>query len=182
MPKYVLIHGFMSNETNAWYPWFKKTIEARGDDVTVFSMPNASRPKVNEWIDFMKKNINWIDIEDTIFVGHSLGTITILNYLSDVGIKPYGVALVSGFYEPVTKYQFVKPFTEWPLNWELLKSIDNKLVLTTKTDSIVNWQASKSLADQWEAEFICLEDGGHFMEKEGCFELPILLESLDKFK
>ncbi len=45
-------------------------------------MPNALEPKVEEWVEYLSSNINVCD-ENTFFVAHSLGCVTLLRYLQN---------------------------------------------------------------------------------------------------
>src|SRR3989338_4452907 len=81
MPGVFLIHGWEGNPNNHWFPWLSWELKARGWEVNAPQMPNAAKPKVKEWVDFLRDYVGKPD-KDTYFVGHSLGCIAIARYLA----------------------------------------------------------------------------------------------------
>ena len=81
MKKVYLIHGWGGNSSSEpWFSWLKNELDKKNINVIAFDMPNTDDPKIEEWVGYLKKNINDID-EKTYFVGHSIGCQTILRYL-----------------------------------------------------------------------------------------------------
>lgn len=84
MPRVFLIHGWEGRPDNHWFPWLTLELKAEGFEVNAPQMPHADKPKVNEWLKFLKDYVGKPD-KDTYFVGHSLGCITIARYLAEMG-------------------------------------------------------------------------------------------------
>ena len=49
------IHGWEGSPNYGWWPWFKKSLEEKGFEVSVPQMPNAAHPKMDEWLEHLKK-------------------------------------------------------------------------------------------------------------------------------
>lgn len=74
------IHGWEGSPNYGWWPWFKKSLEEKGFEVSVPQMPNAAHPKMDEWLAHLKAIVGKPD-KNCFFVGHSLGCITILRFI-----------------------------------------------------------------------------------------------------
>ena len=90
MKRVFLIHGWEGKPDNHWFPWLALELKAdfsahggpaSGWEVNAPQMPNAAEPKVSEWLSFLKDYVGRPD-EETFFVGHSLGCITVARYLA----------------------------------------------------------------------------------------------------
>jgi len=100
MKTVLLIHGWLSTPKMHFFPWLKKELETRGYTVVAPQMPNPALPKRAEWLATLSDMLHAIDRpEETILLGHSLGTLTILHYLNEIhqGAAFPHVVLCSGF-------------------------------------------------------------------------------------
>ena len=75
-----LIHGWEGRPENEWRPWLKNELEKRGLQVFVPAMPDTANPMMDKWVPHLTQTVGTPD-ENTYFVGHSVGCITILRYL-----------------------------------------------------------------------------------------------------
>ena len=178
--KIYLIHGYTASSESNWFPNFKKELENYDIDISILNMPNSQNPKLNEWIVYMDNSIKEYD-ENTIFIGHSLGCVTILNFLSNNSSKKIkGLFLISGFIEdtPIPELlEFVKP----ELNYdEIIKLTRNRLVISAKDDDIINYEYSQVLAERLESKFILLDKGKHFIDRDNFTEFPLLIGEVKK--
>ena len=103
MPKRAfIIHGYHSFPQEAWLPWLKAELEARGYAAFLPAMPHPDRPTIPEWIGFITKLVGEPD-ENTVIVGHSLGCQAVLRYLETLGVAGKSVGktvLVGGTFPP----------------------------------------------------------------------------------
>ena len=96
----ILVHGWMSRPQMHFFPWLKKELEARGFEVAAPQMPNPALPKRDEWLATLDQAVSEIDDpSQTILLGHSLGTLTILHYLNTFEKGPAfpHIILTAGF-------------------------------------------------------------------------------------
>ncbi len=75
-----IIHGWEGSPQGDWFPWLKKELETKSFVVEVPIMPDTMHPTLEGWLGHLKK-ITGEPNENTYFIGHSLGVITILRYL-----------------------------------------------------------------------------------------------------
>lgn len=175
-----IVHGFAANANKHWFNWLKTELEKdKNISVKVLNMPNSEAPNLQEWLNTLKKEAGKVD-ENTYFVGHSLGCITILRYLSSLdsknALKIGGVVLVSGFYEKLKILPQLDSFVSVPLDFERLsKVINERFVISARDDEIVPTTLSNNLADKLQATFIQTPKGKHFMDREGVTTMPLVL-------
>lgn len=173
-----IIHGYTAAADSNWFPYLKKKLENDYVEVKILSMPNSQNPKLTEWINYMENKITDFN-EKSIFIGHSLGCVTILNFLNkNVSKKIGGLFLISGFIEktPIPELlEFVKP----KLNYnELIKITDKRIVISAKDDDIINYEYSQTLAEKLDSKFILLEKGKHFIDRDDFTEFPLLVKEI----
>ncbi|WP_103068735.1 RBBP9/YdeN family alpha/beta hydrolase [Aquimarina sediminis] len=175
--KIYVIHGYTASAEANWYSYLKNELDNEKVEVIVLDMPNSHKPILKEWIDHIEKSIGLYD-QNSIFIGHSLGCVTILNYLNSKEIK--GLFLISGFVEktPITELEeFILP----KLNYDKIKKLTiNRMVITAKDDDIVPYYYSQTLAERLEAQCILLDEGKHFIDRDGYTTFPYLVQEIKK--
>ncbi len=124
--------------------------------------------------------------ENTYFIGHSVGCITILRYLEALkkGEKVGGVVLVAGFGHDL-EYEGYKgelsSFFKTPVDWEEIKKHCNKFIaIHSDDDPWVPLEHNSLFRDRLGAKTIVEHNMKHFSEDDGINELPIALESVLK--
>lgn len=181
MKKYhiYIVHGYTASSTANWYPSFKDELNNIAK-VTVLDMPNPMQPDFNEWVNHLEKNIDK-NHNEIILIGHSLGCVTILNYLNYHkinGIK--SIFLISGFVEE-TPIPALSKFIDPPLNYDhLIQKIPNRMAISAIDDDIVPYSYTKKMADKLKAEFTLLNEGKHFIDRDGIVEFPYLINEVKK--
>lgn len=182
-----IIHGYNASPINHWFPWLKEKLIQNEVSAEILSMPTPSRPKVNEWVNALVSNIHDCG-KNTFFVAHSLGTITLLKYLENYNInqKVGGIVLVSGFAEPlpifnqISEFQQLAGFTENEIDFEHIKKVtQNRIIIASDNDPIVPEKSSRNLAEHINSQYHLIREGGHFLESDGCLELPVVYEVLN---
>ncbi|MCD6229864.1 MAG: alpha/beta hydrolase [Candidatus Diapherotrites archaeon] len=53
--KAFIIHGWEGFPEEGWFPWLKQQLENNGFTVCVPEMPDTKHPKINEWVNTIKK-------------------------------------------------------------------------------------------------------------------------------
>lgn len=176
----VIVHGWGSNPNNNWYPWLKSKFEGRVD-VIIPEMPNSQNPKCNEWISYLNKILPQ-PTKNTLYIGYSLGSITVLNYLHLLKLSKLSIAgyiLVAGFdvffpIEPEGSTNLVD-FTSIPLDHNYLVGITNhRGLIISSNDPVVPVDISLNLSEKLTAESILIENAGHFSADDGYTEFEEL--------
>ena len=178
--KIILVHGYLATPQDNWFPHFKKFIEQLLDvSVVIPAMPNSSSPDFHSWLIHLRETINIID-DRTIFVGHSLGCVTILSFLEKYfpEQKIKGLYLVSGFVENTPLPQ-LSGFVKEKLNFHrLTRNAAIRVVISAVDDTIVPHKYSLELSERMDAEFILLSQGKHFIAQDGFTEFPELITKI----
>lgn len=176
-----IIHGYDSSPRKNWFLWLESELKKYGDiKVAILDLPDSQNPNLNLWIQILRQAIS--PSKQTFLVGHSLGCITILQYLQTLDcVEIGGVVLASGFAKALPSLPLLDSFTHTPLDYSKLKAmIHKRVVLSAKDDSIVPTTLSKELAQNLGADFIQTQEGGHFMDSDGFRTFPLALEKLAK--
>ena len=192
-----IIHGYGARPSDNWFPWLKEKLEKKGFDSIVPQMPDTDNPTLKKWLPHLQSLVGQCD-ENTFFVGHSLGTITILKYLESLpeSEKSGGVVLVGGFSETIGAEK-LSSFTAKSLDYEKVKHTlsmrsqargtndnkksENKIIAIHSTDDqSVPYKFAEIIRDKLGAELITLRGAGHINKKSGYIQLPQALESILK--
>ncbi len=177
-----VVHGYMASPEHHWFPWLQKTLASDGVHVAVLPMPQSDNPQAGAWDAVLRERIGEVD-ENTYFVAHSLGCITVLKYLSGLpeGKRIGGVILVSGFSEPLERLPKLNEFVEERYAPDkIIRMTNHRFVIAARDDKIVPYELSRSLSRELQATLITLDEGGHFMESDGFTELPVVHETLSE--
>ena len=83
MKKAYLVHGWMGNPNNCWFPCLKEKLEELNFEVIIPQMPNPGEPKIETWVPHLQEIAKDAD-EESIFIGHSIGCQTILRFLEKI--------------------------------------------------------------------------------------------------
>lgn len=184
-----IIHGFQANPASHWFPWLKRQLNRRHITAHILSMPHPSDPKHSEWVAHLQERVN-TPPEHTYFVAHSLGCIMLLSYLANTtdDVPFGGMVLVSGFYEPLPPIPTLSPqLTEelshlkhLPFHFDQLRhKINHVACVSSSNDSIVPTEFSQRLAQKLNAPHYLIDNGGHFLDREGFTKLPMVDQLLE---
>jgi len=182
-PRLFIIHGYTAGPHHHWFDWLKAEAEASGMTVTVPALPDSLNPEDNAWQAAMKECTGTVD-DQTWFVGHSLGCITILRYLNQqpAGQNAAGVIMVAGFSEPLSTLPELNAFMSSPLDASrIVQQVPQRAVIASLNDDIVYPELSLRLSQQLNAPFYALPEHGHFLARHGITELPLVMQLLTRF-
>lgn len=183
-----VVHGWDRGPDKDWMPWAKRELERRGFEVILLSMPDPDYPKINTWVEHLRKEVGKPS-ENTILVGHSIGCQTILRYLENLpeGQKVDRVICVAGWFSLTPEATpsdeektIVKPWIETPMDLEKIRSKANSFAaIFSDNDPYVPYEENSEIYKKKLGAEIILQKGmGHFSEDTGATELPVLLHVL----
>lgn len=175
MKKVYVTHGYTADPTRNWFPWLKKEVENLGIECECLAMPDSNAPNPHAWLEHHKRTLKLN--EETVLIGHSLGCIALLNYLAVTQQKVNTAIFVSGFYEKLSTLPALDSFATFYANQTACLPVKS-YVISALNDEIVPHQYSDRLAQYLQADYIRLPQGGHFIDRDGVTELPIVLEQL----
>ncbi len=181
MPKRVVIaHGWADDPTRGWMAWLREQLSTAGIQVAAPQFPNPKTPEIPAWMRVYNEAVGRPD-EGLVLVGHSLGCLVVLRYLSDLetDIRIAGIVLVAGMAE-IPSWKAPGLFDP-PLDFERAKAIARRRIcLYSDDDDKVLPKRTKHLAELIDAELVLDAGRGHFAGLHGCDELPSALEAIDR--
>lgn len=182
-PRYVLLHGFQGSPKGNFFPWLKTELEQAGAEVFVPELPNSSQPTEEEQVGYVLDHVTFD--ENTVLLGHSLGTVVALKVVEKLKHPIAGLVLVAGFTEP-TFSDHPRPFATtftWQFDWTTIrKSAGSTVVLRGDQDTAVQPAAVQQLADHLKTsvtDAVVRDD--HFCATEEPSVLQALLPSISVF-
>ena len=180
MASVYIVHGYTASSTQNWFPWLREKLGERGVRTVVLDMPDSSAPRKDKWDSWLDQHIEEYD-EETVFAGHSLGCVSLLRFLNrqDEARKVRGIVLVSGFTEPVPTLPMLNPFLEDPINsTKIIRMAKCRTAFTAPNDRIVPSVYTERMAKILAAELRSIENGGHFLDREGFTMFPQVYDEI----
>ncbi len=187
MKKVIIVHGWESSPEDAWLPWLKKELLQRNYQVIVPALPHPEKPKIADWISFLKQEIGLVD-ENTLFIGHSIGAQTILRYLEQLpeGQMVGKLILVAPWltlHELETKeeQEVAQEWLETPINFANVMSHTSEItILLSDDDPWVPLTENKHLFEKnLHARVIVEHAMSHYNREANIVKLPQLLPLIE---
>ncbi|MBI2600584.1 alpha/beta hydrolase [Candidatus Daviesbacteria bacterium] len=178
----IFIHRWDGIPDSDWYPFLKKELSKRGYEALILRMPETDYPKIENWVPKLKEATGEIN-ENTILIGHSMGSQTIMRFLETLpeGQKVGRVIFVAGFITlmGLTEEEKVvaKPWLETPIDLKKVKSkADSFVAIFSDNDPFVPLEENKRVFEEnLGAKVMVQHSMGHFTQNDGVTELPVLL-------
>jgi predicted alpha/beta hydrolase family esterase len=185
-----IIHGWDGAPDHGWYPWLKKKLEDKGFEVHVPAMPDPDEPKIGPWVSALKKEVGKVD-KDTFFVGHSVGCQTIMRFFEnlDDDTKVGGVIFVAPWMHLDAKTieeegeevkEIARPWVETPIDYDKIRKFAKYVCLFSDNDPYVPLSDIDLFEEKLGADTILEYGKGHFMQDDGCNELPFVFDEIMK--
>lgn len=179
MRQIFVLHGYSASIDDHWFLDLKHQIENENTTVTLIPFPDSENPDVDAWQKVLDQQIPKVD-ENTYFVAHSLGVITLLHFLQRHDYQNIGgIILVSGFSGPISDFSSLDGYiTKSKVDTNYFKGIKKKLVYLSDNDDLVPPKLTIELAKEIDAPYITVPNGGHFLGREGYTKFPQVVNSL----
>lgn len=179
MRQIFVLHGYSASIDDHWFLDLKHQIEDENTTVTLIPFPDSENPDAEAWQKVLDQNIPVVN-ENTYFVAHSLGVITLLHFLQKHDYQNIGgMILVSGFSGPISDFSPLDAYiTKSKVNTNYFKNIKKKLVYLSDNDDLVPPKLTIELAKEIDAPYITVPNGGHFLGREGYTTFPQVVNSL----
>ncbi|NUG12696.1 serine hydrolase family protein [Acinetobacter seifertii] len=179
MRQIFVLHGYSASINDHWFLDLKHQIEDEHTAVTLIPFPDSEHPDVDAWQKVLDEQIPNVN-ENTYFVAHSLGVITLLHFLQRHGYQHIGgMILVSGFSGPLSDISPLDTYiAKSKVDTNYFKNIKKKLVYLSDNDDLVPPKLTVQLAKDIDAPYITVPNGGHFLGREGYTAFPQVVNSL----
>ena len=175
--KVIYVHGFGGPKENNWEDWLAVKVRENDFDFIRLSMPSPMYPEVNEWLTYLTAQNIEVD-EDTYFIGHSLGCITIARYLEKLPSNAVagGCVFIAGFCS-LPLIPLLADFCTLPLDFsEVKKHSEAFVVILSDNDHYIPRESSEEFGGKLEARIIVEHNKGHF--EEDVKMLPSVLNTI----
>ena len=184
MAQVIIVHGYTASPEENWFPWIQEKAQQENVSLKVLRLDPSTTPKLEVWDQQMREQIKGID-EDSIFIGHSLGTVAVLHYLSRElkQQKIQQLVLIAGFNGRLGRLDEVNPFIDAAeIDFDLLKQqVAERVVIYSEGDDRVEPEFSLEQADSLDAIVVSAKHQGHFIDSEGCTDLPELWKVIEPY-
>lgn len=189
MKRAFIVHGWGATPADHWFARLSGSLKTRGYTVDIIPLPAPFAPDFSRWQQTLAAHIGAPQPDD-LFVAHSLGTISLLHYLSQRrAAKIGGLVLVSGFAGKLPKLPEIDGYSidhyaeQAKLNVPAVRAMTgNTACIVSENDSVVAPEESLKLAAALDCHVIKVPQGGHFLASDGFRELPQVLQALDGFR
>lgn len=163
----VFIHGYMSGPKSNWYPAVRRELEEKGLQVFVPQMSGDMYPEYTEWLPVIHQQFERINPEETLLVGHSLGTRAQILFLDEYKMKIGAVLMIGAFSNDPKNAEFrggnYANFFEEKLDIKELKKLSESwTVLHSKDDDKIPFAQGKLIATDLGAELVEVNGYLHF--------------------
>ncbi len=185
MKNALILHGTNGNSKTNWFDWLRVELEKKGRQVWVPDLPQADKPNIDRYNQFIFANKNWQFTEETILIGHSSGAVAILGLLQALpeNVKVDTCYLVGSFRNDLgweaLKELFLKPF-----NFDLIKKKARRFVfIHSDNDPYCPLEHAEFLAKKLGGELIVKKGQQHFSiitYGEKYQQFPFLLKLIEE--
>ena len=174
----ILVHGFNASPQMNFHPRLAQTLRAKGYEVVTptLTLKAGEAFDLNQAIEEMKEQVGYLKGED-ILLGHSLGSLIILQYLEAVEMTetPRAVILVAppwNVSRPELRQLFIADLDADVLMWKAREFV----VVHSNDDKLVPIEHGKRLAEALKAQLVETTGDGHYMDQD----YPVLAEVITK--
>ncbi|WP_436861661.1 RBBP9/YdeN family alpha/beta hydrolase [Staphylococcus caeli] len=182
MKNMFIIHGYQATTKSHWFEWLASEMKAYGYYTEIVYLPDSKHPEADKWFNAIQARLDNNINEETLIVAHSLGVVSVLNYLSKLDAYPKikGLFLISGFSEPLNNIPELNQYlaqTEIDFNKIFAQYI---ISIGGDQDPIVNIEATKRLSQALGIETKEIEHNGHFLDRDGYTKFEFLKNEIVK--
>jgi len=181
MKRVFIIHGWGGRPDCGWLAWLNKELSSKGFKVFAPNMPDAEHPKINAWVNYLKKIVGEVD-GNTYFVSHSIGCQAIMRFLESQDNKAGGVIFIGGWLKlkglDKEEEEISLPWLNNPINLDKVKNKAKKFVsLVSDDDPYASLENSKIFKEKLGAKIIIEKNKGHYIENV-TKAIPVVLKEL----
>ena len=188
MNKIYIVHCWEGTKEDGWYPWLDKELSNENNKVYRFDMPNTKTPVIEEWVNFLDKQVETLD-DKTYFIGHSIGCQTIMRYLETKDVCNIGgilfvapwLDLLDYAIEDEESYNTAKPWLTTKIDFEKIKKFTNNIYcIFSSDDYFVSLDQKYKFEELLNAKTTIVNNKGHISEDDNVFELKEILDECNK--
>jgi predicted alpha/beta hydrolase family esterase len=173
MTHYFIIPGYQGSGPNHWQTWIEKT----QDNFHRIQQKDWDNPNITEWAENIDKAIADYDPESVVLVAHSLGCLTVAEWVKRYNRRVKAALLVA----PPDADLIRKKVDESLLEESPSHHIPFRTTLVASTnDPWISIEKAEFYAREWGSEFVNIGDAGHINNLSGYGEWEQGLEILKR--
>lgn len=164
MKNALILHGTGGSSKINWFEWLSKELEKERYKVWVPDLPNANKPNIQRYNDFIFSNKDWEFNKDSILIGHSSGAVAIFGLLQALpeDFQVDTCYLVGAFKDDLGWDDLEELFIE-PFDFELIKKKARKFIFVhSDDDPYCPLEHAEYLSEKLDGELIVKEGQKHF--------------------
>ena len=187
MKRAFIIHGYGATPEDHWFSWLAQQLQAAGVATAIPALPDPEQPDFDRWQAALAAHIGTPDAQ-TFYVAHSLGTISLLHFLS--AARPAqigGIFLVSGFDGRLPALPVIGDFNvdayadRARIDHAALRAMTPQIHhIISDNDRVVAPERSLQLAERLGGTVHRVANGGHFLASDGFRTLPPLWQAMQE--
>ena len=187
-PTMFIIHGYGATINNHWFGWLQTQLEQRGIAAVRVPMPDSTQPDFDRWQAALATHLGTPDAQ-TFYVAHSLGTISLLHYLTAARPRKIGgLVLVSAFGKRIPTLHEINGFNidayvdRCRIDFAAIaRMAGNRIeLISADDDTIVPVENTRYVAKELNGYLHIRATGGHFLDRDGFTQFPPVLESVER--
>lgn len=175
----ILVHGWAAGPSRHWFPYLRRELEARGHTVIFPDLPNWFKPKFNEWVAEVRKEVGTID-NDTVFVSHSIGTPVVAHVLQEAQATEKALGWVSVAALVLPRYGKLFPsFFEQAIDGaRVRKRVRTIVEFHDPKDAWAPFVNAKVMRDTLGARIVESPRRGHYNDLDLVLKVPEVLDAI----
>ena len=174
--KAIIFHGWGSTSDDNWFPWLKKELEKKRFEVIAPDLPDSDYPKQDKWVATALKLTHYD--ENTILVGHSLGTCLIMRLLETFDKKVKAIFLVSAFDKDLGINEIEKFFYKRYNYEKIIKNAGKIYILNSDNDPYIPLNIAEQLSKKLKCKLTVFPNKEHLSAGTDNFKFPELRDMI----
>lgn len=160
----MILHGTKGNSQENWFPWLAEELISRGWKTWVPDLPQADRPSIKRYNDFILRNPDWEFDSESIIVGHSSGAVAVLGLLQELPDKTkIDTCYLVGAFKDNLNWDTLDELFTVPFNYEKIRNGASKFIfIHSDNDPYCPLDHAKYLTQKLDGELIILKNQKHF--------------------
>lgn len=176
MKRVLILHGFGGSDYPHWQAWLACELIKNHYEVSFPQFPNKNNPDLNEWLEFLDKQIKHFDPQ--VIVCHSLANILWFHYCQKYKPKQLEKLMLVAPVSRNCDIQEIESFFPYPI----VNNLYSKEVIMASSDNdpYISIEEAIQLQQELNIGMKIMENAGHINASSGFGELSCALEWIER--
>jgi len=179
-----LVHGSFGKPFENWFPWLESELEKRDISCVIPTFPTPNHQTFADWEYLMDYYCNLgIVNSETILIGHSCGSIFLVNYLLKHKVQVAGLITVSGYNKFISGNKMMDDlnssfYTDVSIP-DIKKCVKNIISFYGNDDPNIPCDILSEFAKSIDAKEIVVPKAGHFNATAEFITCDVVLNAIE---